>query len=57
MRSEIPTKVKLCSKEWQPETGLVTAAFKIRRKTIEQFYQSSIEEMYGGNSNGTSKST
>ncbi|KAG8198271.1 hypothetical protein JTE90_021526 [Oedothorax gibbosus] len=57
MRTEIPTKIKLCAKEWQPETGLVTAAFKIRRKCIEQFYQSSIEEMYGSSLNGSSKST
>jgi len=57
MRTEIPTKVKLCSEEWQPESGLVTAAFKIRRKYIEQFYQNSIDEMYNPNTNGTSKST
>lgn len=57
MRTEIPTKVKLCSEEWQPETGLVTAAFKIRRKMIEQYYQNSIDEMYNPNTNGTSKST
>lgn len=63
MRTEIPTKVKLCSDEWQPETGLVTAAFKIRRKCIEQFYQKSIDEMYTSideynpNLNGNSKST
>ncbi|XP_055929424.1 long-chain-fatty-acid--CoA ligase 4-like isoform X3 [Argiope bruennichi] len=57
MRTEIPTKVKLCSEEWQPESGLVTAAFKIRRKFIEQFYQNSIDEMYNSSLNGTSKST
>ena len=57
MKTEIPAKVKLCSEDWQPENGLVTAALKIRRKMIEQFYQNSIEEMYGQNSNGTSKST
>ncbi|XP_071041001.1 long-chain-fatty-acid--CoA ligase 4 isoform X2 [Parasteatoda tepidariorum] len=56
-RTEIPTKVKLCAEEWQPETGLVTAAFKIRRKIIEQFYQKSINEMYNINTNGSSKST
>lgn len=59
MRTEIPTKVKLVSEDWQPETGLVTAAFKIRRKYIEQFYQNSIDEMYSieTSTNGTSKST
>lgn len=57
MRTEIPTKVKLCAEEWQPENGLVTAAFKIRRKIIEEFYQNSIDEMYNPNVNGNSKST
>ncbi|XP_054709782.1 long-chain-fatty-acid--CoA ligase 4-like isoform X2 [Uloborus diversus] len=57
MRTEIPTKVTLCPEEWQPETGLVTAAFKIRRKMIEQYYQKSIDEMYNPTLNGTSKST
>lgn len=56
-KTEIPTKVKLCTEDWQPESGLVTAAFKIRRKIIEQFYQNSIEEMYNADLNGTSKST
>jgi len=57
MRTEIPTKVKLCSEDWLPETGLVTAAFKIRRKIIEQFYQNYIDEMYNPNFKNTSKST
>ncbi|XP_035218084.1 long-chain-fatty-acid--CoA ligase 4-like isoform X3 [Stegodyphus dumicola] len=57
MRTEIPTKVKLVSEEWQPETGLVTAAFKIRRKMIEQFYKNSIEEMYTAEPKSSSKST
>lgn len=56
-KTEIPSKIKLCSEDWQPENGLVTAALKIRRKIIEQFYHNSIEEMYGHSSNGTSKST
>lgn len=43
---EIPLKVKLCSEDWQPDTGLVTAAYKIRRKNIQQFYQQYIDEMY-----------
>ncbi|GFT22553.1 long-chain-fatty-acid--CoA ligase 4 [Nephila pilipes] len=57
MRTEIPTKVKLCCEDWQPESGLVTAAFKIRRKYIQQFYQNAIDEMYNTSTNSTSKST
>lgn len=54
---EIPTKVKLCKEEWHPDTGLVTAAFKLRRNVIQQFYQRYIDEMYGNEINGQSKST
>lgn len=44
--AEIPKKVKLCTEEWNPESGLVTAAFKIRRKNIETRYKSVIDSMY-----------
>lgn len=46
-KSEIPTMVKLCKEEWTPDSGLVTAALKIRRKPIKEFYQQDIDEMYG----------
>ncbi|XP_028967685.1 long-chain-fatty-acid--CoA ligase 4 [Galendromus occidentalis] len=45
-KMEIPTKIKLCSESWQPDSGLVTAAFKIRRKQITTYYQKDIDEMY-----------
>ncbi|KAL3216655.1 hypothetical protein MRX96_032971 [Rhipicephalus microplus] len=45
-KMEIPTKLKLCREDWQPDTGLVTAAYKIRRKKIQQFYQNDIDELY-----------
>lgn len=44
---EIPTKYKLCPDEWLPDTGLVTAAMKIRRKNIQAFYQKDINILYG----------
>lgn len=57
-RTEIPTKVKLCAEEWVPDSGLVTAAFKLRRKQLERFYQRDISEMYGIlGEDGQSKST
>ena len=31
---EIPAKITLCSEEWTPDNGLVTAAMKIKRKNI-----------------------
>ncbi|EEC09730.1 long-chain-fatty-acid CoA ligase, putative [Ixodes scapularis] len=33
----------------KPDTGLVTAAYKIRRREIEKFYRNEINEMYGMN--------
>jgi long-chain acyl-CoA synthetase len=32
--------------EWTPESGLVTAAFKIRRREVVEKYRREIEEMY-----------
>ncbi|OQR74184.1 long-chain-fatty-acid--CoA ligase 4-like, partial [Tropilaelaps mercedesae] len=52
-KMEIPVKVKLCVEEWIPDSGLVTAALKIRRKQIQQFYQRDIDALYG---NTTGKS-
>jgi len=43
---EIPTKVYICPEQWSPESGLVTAAFKIKRKPIQTKYQSNINLMY-----------
>lgn len=45
-KSEIPAKIKLCKEEWTPASGLVTAALKIRRKQIKDFYQEQINQMY-----------
>lgn len=45
-RSETPDKIKLCAEVWTPDTGLVTAAFKIRRKQIVDYYADDIKKMY-----------
>ena len=44
---EIPKKIALGLDEWTPESGLVTAASKLKRKDVEKFYLSDIEKMYG----------
>lgn len=44
--AEIPRKIRLISDEWAPETGLVTAAFKLRRKFVERRYRDIIDSMY-----------
>lgn len=43
---ECPQKVLLTLDEWTPDTGLVTAAFKIRRRFIVQKYESDIAKLY-----------
>jgi len=43
---EIPTRLTLLPDSWTPESGLVTAAFKIKRKTIQDQFQSCIDYMY-----------
>jgi long-chain acyl-CoA synthetase len=44
---ELPGAVKLCTELWTPDSGLVTAAFKLKRKNIQDHYQSDINRMYG----------
>jgi len=43
---ELPQKMKLVTEVWTPDTGLVTEAFKLRRKNIESHYQKDIMRMY-----------
>ena len=43
---EIPKVVTLVPEAWTPESGLVTAAFKLKRKMIQSFFQQDIEQMY-----------
>merc|ERR1712083_810678 len=45
---EIPRMVTLVPEAWTPESGLVTAAFKIKRKVIQTFFQQDIDQMYKG---------
>lgn len=43
---EIPAAVKLCMEVWSPDNGLATAAFKLKRKDIQDRYQHEINRMY-----------
>lgn len=45
-RMELPTKIVLSPVEWTPDSGLVTAAFKIRRRFIETHFNTEIEKIY-----------
>ena len=44
---EIPTAITLCPEVWMPESGLVPAAFKLKRKAIQLAFQPAIDLMYG----------
>jgi long-chain acyl-CoA synthetase len=43
---EVPTLIYLCPELWTPESGLVTAAFKIKRREIHEKYRSELNRMY-----------
>ena len=43
---ELPKKITLVTDEWTPDSGLVTAAFKIRRIFIVKKYENEIRNMY-----------
>nr|XP_057936591.1 long-chain-fatty-acid--CoA ligase 3a isoform X2 [Doryrhamphus excisus] len=45
---EIPRKIHLSPDPWTSEAGLVTDAFKLKRKELEIYYRDEIEKMYGG---------
>ena len=45
-RFEMPAKLVLTADEWTPDSGLVTAAFKIRRRHIVDKYRDRLEEVY-----------
>jgi long-chain acyl-CoA synthetase len=44
---ELLGAITIVKEEWTPDSGLVTAAFKLRRKPIQDFYQKEINLMYG----------
>ncbi|ODM89566.1 Long-chain-fatty-acid--CoA ligase 4, partial [Orchesella cincta] len=43
---EVPKKIHLVSEPWMPQSGLVTAAFKIKRNNVYKQYEAQINEMY-----------
>ncbi|XP_076811732.1 long-chain-fatty-acid--CoA ligase 4-like [Clavelina lepadiformis] len=48
---EIPQKIYIEPQPWLPEDGLITAAFKLKRKALENHYQEQIQALYA-NVNG-----
>ena len=43
---ELPGAITLCTELWTPESGLVTAAFKLKRKPIQDYYHKDLKRMY-----------
>lgn len=43
---EIPAKIKLLHEPWTPETGLVTAALKIKRENIRKAFAEDLKSLY-----------
>ncbi|CAN1240341.1 Long chain acyl-CoA synthetase 9, chloroplastic [Linum grandiflorum] len=46
IKFEIPAKIKLLSNAWTPESGLVTAALKIKREAIRKTFSEELSKLY-----------
>lgn len=44
---EIPAKIKLLPDPWTPESGLVTAALKLKREVIKKTFAEELKKFYG----------
>ncbi|XP_010532962.1 PREDICTED: long chain acyl-CoA synthetase 8 [Tarenaya hassleriana] len=44
---EMPGKIKLVPEPWTPESGLVTAAFKIKREQLKSKFKDELQKLYG----------
>lgn len=43
---EIPAKIKLMAEAWTPESGLVTAALKIKREQLRSTFKKDLQQLY-----------
>jgi long-chain acyl-CoA synthetase len=50
-KREIPAKIKLCSEQWTPDNGLLTAALKLKRVIILNNYKKEVMEMFSDDIN------
>ena len=44
-RWEVPTRIRLVPGPWTPESGLVTAALKVRRLSVQQAFRADVEAL------------
>lgn len=47
-----PKSYLLVDESWTPESRLVTAAFKLRRKPLKEKFQAELDDMYGSLASG-----
>nr|AFK49170.1 unknown [Lotus japonicus] len=45
-KSEIPKKIKLLPDPWTPESGLVTAALKLKREQLKAKFKDDLQKLY-----------
>ncbi|XP_043213778.1 long-chain-fatty-acid--CoA ligase 4-like [Amphibalanus amphitrite] len=45
-KAEIPARVALTSVSWSPDNNLVTAAYKLKRKELSNYYKDDLERLY-----------
>lgn len=43
---EIPSKIKLLPEPWTPESGLVTAALKLKRENLKREFADDLAKLY-----------
>ena len=43
---ETPAKIKLIPEPWTPETGLVTAALKLKREQLKAKFKDELQKLY-----------
>lgn len=43
---ETPAKIKLLPEPWTPESGLVTAALKIKREQLKAKFKDELQKLY-----------
>lgn len=43
---EIPAKIKLIPEPWTPESGLVTAALKLKREPLKAKFKDELQKLY-----------
>lgn len=43
---ELPAKIKLLPDPWTPESGLVTAALKLKREQVKAKFKGELDKLY-----------